>query len=93
MLLFSLACLAVPWMLLGKPMLLRRRHQWTSGYKSMHGDADGSSRRLMDDDATSDVSDRNGKYHADEFDFAEVMINQVRSRRAITLVFTWPWLE
>jgi len=76
MLLMTLATIAVPWMLLAKPLLLRRRHLIASGYKSVRLDLDGSSKRLMDDDATSDISDKNGKYHADEFDFAEVMINQ-----------------
>ena len=80
--LLCLALIAVPWMLLAKPLLLRRRHNMLSGYKtvSLRGDTDGSSRRLMlgdADDATSDVSDKNGKYHADEFDFGEVMMHQV----------------
>jgi len=75
-LLLTLAFIAVPWMLLTKPLLLRRRHRIQSGYKTIRGDMDGSSRRLMDDDGGSDVSDKNGKYHADEFDFSEVMIHQ-----------------
>ena len=64
----------------GQPLLLRRRHMQLSGYKTVsRGDIDGSSRRLMlgDDDATSDISDKNGKYHADEFDFSDVMMHQV----------------
>jgi len=76
LLLLILAFVAVPWMLLAKPLLLRRRHRIQSGYKTIRNDVDGSSRRLMDDDATSDVSDKNGKYHQDEFDFGEVMIYQ-----------------
>ena len=80
--LLCLALIAVPWMLLAEALLLRRRHNMLSGYKtvSLRGDTDGSSRRLMlgdADDATSDVSDKNGKYHADEFDFGEVMMHQV----------------
>ena len=79
LILFLLAFLSVPWMLLSKPLLLRRRHLSTSEYKTLRPEIDGSSRRLMDDDAdaTSDVSDRNGKYHQDEFDFSEVMMHQV----------------
>ena len=77
LMLFSLAFITVPWMLLAKPLLLRRRHLAASGYKTLKQPEDGSSRRLMvDDDATSDVSDKNGKYHQEEFDFAEVCINQ-----------------
>jgi len=76
LLLATMAFITVPWMLLAKPLLLRRRHNIQSGYKTVRGDVDGSSRRLMDDDATSDVSDKNGKYHQDEFDFSEVVIEQ-----------------
>ena len=32
---------------------------------------------MEDDDRSSASSDRNGKYHQEEFDFAEVMIHQV----------------
>jgi len=77
LLLFTLAFIAVPWMLLAKPYFLRRRHLAASGYKTLKPELDGSSRRLIDDDATSDISDKNGKYHADEFDFTEVVIHQV----------------
>ena len=58
--------------------ILGHRHNQLAGYKTLAGAAqDGSSRRLMDDDATSDVSDKNGKYHVDEFDFSEVMMHQI----------------
>ena len=76
LILVTLAFVTVPWMLFAKPYFLRRRHLAASGYKTLRPADDGSSRRLMDDDATSDVSDKNGKYHQEEFDFAEVCINQ-----------------
>jgi V-type H+-transporting ATPase subunit a len=78
------AFISVPWMLLAKPLLLRRRHQRLSGYKTVGADPDGSSRRLMDDDSASPspsdasvLSDKNGKAYGAEFDFAEILIHQV----------------
>jgi len=79
--LFCMAFVAVPWMLLSKPLLLRQRHQAVAGYKSIRPELDGSSRRLMDEtsdvDASSVDSDFNGKFHRDEFDFSDVMMHQV----------------
>ena len=76
--LLGLAFVTVPWMLLAKPLLLRRRHLQVSGYKTLKATtAEGS--RLIDNEADmcSDTSsDKHGKYHHDEFDFAEVMIHQ-----------------
>ena len=49
-----------------------------SGYKTLKlTDPEGSKRLMEDDDRSSASSDRNGKYHQEEFDFAEVMIHQV----------------
>jgi len=82
--LLTLAFLAVPWMLLAKPFLLRRKHLASSGYKQVgRAEADGSSRRLIDDssdgDGASDISDLNGKpvHGSDDFDFGEVMMHQL----------------
>jgi len=79
--LFVMAFLAVPWMLLAKPLILRQRHNAVAGYKSIRPELDGSSRRLMDEtsdvDASSVDSDLNGKFHREEFDFSEVMMHQV----------------
>ena len=124
--LICLAFIAVPWMLVSKPLLLRRRHlrvrrrapamhplcthhahaarhgpatsdlpppatllqshpdnycgstAQVSGYKTLKlSDPEGSKRLMEDDDRSSASSDRNGKYHQEEFDFSEVMIHQV----------------
>jgi len=79
--LFVMAFIAVPWMLLAKPLILRQRHNAVAGYKSIRPELDGSSRRLMDEvsdvDASSVDSDLNGKFHREEFDFSEVMMHQV----------------
>jgi V-type H+-transporting ATPase subunit a len=81
LLLLTLAFIAVPWMLLAKPLLLRRRHQAALGYKTVHArDADvGRSllRGSRDDDTLSTASSHNGKLHAEEFDFMEIMVHQV----------------
>ena len=80
--LFGMAVIAVPWMLLAKPLLLRRKHLAVSGYKTLAPQTDGSSRRLMDDtdENASDVSDMNGKFHVEEFDFSEVMASHPNDR-------------
>jgi len=86
--LLALAFIAVPWMLLAKPLLLRRRHLKNMGYKAFgRAEADGSTRRLIsednsDDDGSikTDVSDMNGKpQHGsrEEFEFGEVMMHQL----------------
>jgi len=68
---------SLPWMLFAKPFMLRRQYLQVSGYKTLkREDTDGSTRRLMDD-AASDVSDKNGKYHEEEFEFGEVMMHQL----------------
>jgi len=84
LLLLFLAAISVPWMLLAKPLLLRRRHLTLSGYKTLRSReaADESSKRLIDETSSVDrfsdtSSDKNGKYHQEEFDFAEVMVHQV----------------
>ena len=67
--LLGLAFITVPWMLLAKPFLLRRRHLAISGYKSARSsrdEPDGAGRRLMDDDSSSEVSDKNGKLYSDD---------------------------
>jgi V-type H+-transporting ATPase subunit a len=71
-------------MLLAKPLLMRRKHQAASGYKQVgRTEADGSSRRLIDDssdaDGASDASDLNGKpaHGSHDFDFGEVMMHQL----------------
>jgi len=75
--LLLLAFVTVPWMLLSKPLLLRRRHLQVSGYKTLKASDPEGSKRLMDDTDCSDTSsDKNGKYHHEEFDFSEVMIHQ-----------------
>eukprot|EP00967_Tisochrysis_lutea_P018663 scaffold21168_cov35-Tisochrysis_lutea.AAC.2 len=86
LLLLLLAALSVPWMLLAKPLILRRRHQATIGYKHLRAreyssDSD-SSRSLLrsgrdDDDSLSIASSNNGKLFAEDFDFTEVMVHQV----------------
>eukprot|EP00962_Isochrysis_galbana_P046390 scaffold18663_cov87-Isochrysis_galbana.AAC.2 len=85
LLLLTLAFVSVPWMLLAKPLLLRKRHRAKLGYKTVHArelDLD-SGRSLLrasrDDDSISIASSHNGKLHAEEFDFTEVMVHQVRS--------------
>jgi|EP00900_Chrysochromulina_parva_P008483 V-type H+-transporting ATPase subunit a len=82
--LLTVALIAVPWMLLAKPLLMRRKHQAASGYKQVgRTEADGSSRRLIDDssdaDGASDASDLNGKpaHGSHDFDFGEVMMHQL----------------
>ncbi|KAL1507975.1 hypothetical protein AB1Y20_007577 [Prymnesium parvum] len=75
--LLTVAFISLPWMLLAKPLMLRRQYLQVSGYKTVkREDTDGSTRRLMDD-ASSDVSDKNGKYHEEEFEFSEVMMHQM----------------
>jgi len=80
LILLTLAFLAVPWMLLAKPLVLRHRYLQVSGYKSVcvreEREAE-STRRLIDDSCSDSSSDKNGKYHQEEFDFAEVVIHQV----------------
>jgi len=76
--LLLVAFISLPWMLFSKPYFLRRQYLKVSGYKTLkREDTDGSTRRLMADDAASDVSDKNGKYHEEEFDFGEVMMHQL----------------
>jgi len=84
LILLALAAVSVPWMLLAKPLLLRRQHMQVSGYKTLRSreSTDEASRRLIDDSSSVDrfsdsSSDKNGKYHQDEFDFAEVVVHQV----------------
>jgi len=75
--LLFVAAVSLPWMLFAKPLMLRRQYLQVSGYKTLkREDTDGSTRRLMDDGA-SDVSDKNGKYHEEEFEFGEVMMHQL----------------
>ena len=86
LLLFSLATISVPWMLLAKPLLLRKRHLDVYGYKRRRRgsfDSDSATRRLLDDRVSdgSDESDKNGKLHAGEFDFAETLLHQVPDPR------------
>ena len=74
--LLFLAFVTVPWMLLSKPLLLRRKHLQVSGYKTLKATSAEGSRLIDDADCSDTSSDKNGKYHHEEFDFAEVMIHQ-----------------
>mmetsp|Transcript_22304 Transcript_22304/g.69885 ORF Transcript_22304/g.69885 Transcript_22304/m.69885 type:complete len:684 (-) Transcript_22304:81-2132(-) len=89
-LLLLLAFVAVPWMLLAKPLLLRRRHLARAGYKNVAcrptaRDDPAAARGLLrstrdhdtDEDSVSVASSNNGKAYAEEFDFSEIMVHQV----------------
>merc|ERR1711865_826181 len=54
--LICLAFVSVPWMLVSKPLLLRRRHLRVSGYKTLKLTDPEGSKRLMEDDDRGCIS-------------------------------------
>ncbi|KAI8468064.1 MAG: V-type ATPase, V0 complex, 116kDa subunit family [Monoraphidium minutum] len=81
-LLLLVAFVAVPWMLVPKPMILKKRHEASlrarSAYDSMDGHHDDEEARgLMHGQAASGGHGGGGHGHGDHFDFSEVLVHQM----------------
>lgn len=66
-----LALICVPWMLLPKPLILKKRHEATQYSNLLHNDSDDDTTRLQVEPAGGDHG------HGEHFEFGEVMVHQM----------------
>ena len=66
-----IALICVPWMLLPKPFILKKRHEETQYSNLLHNDSDDDTTRLQVEPAGGDHG------HGEQFEFGEVMVHQM----------------